>query len=251
MKAILQVNGLTGGYHANRPVINDVSFAVNSGEIVALIGLNGAGKSTVIKHILGFMRPFAGKVTIEGRTSDDGLENYRSRLAYVPENPMYYQELTLWEHLELTSMSYGMDKRYFTERAKMLLERFDLGKKKDDFPQFFSKGMRQKMMLIAALLAQPPLYVIDEPLTGLDPLGIRTLLQSLQQAKQEGAGILMSTHILSTAEKYCDRFILLHGGRIIMLGTLEELRKAAGQPHGSLDDLYLQFIERSSGRNGG
>lgn len=243
MSALLEVKGLSGGYSNNKSVLEDVSFTVRRGEIVALIGLNGAGKSTTIKHILGLLKPTSGSISIEGKTFDESREEYRSKLAYIPETPIYYDELTLWEHLELTAMTYGLDRRTFETRVEPLLQEFRMEKRKHRFPSQFSKGMKQKLMIMMAFMVKPALYIVDEPLLGLDPLGIRSLLHWLEEAKQEGAGILMSTHILSTAEKYCDRFIILHQGKIRAQGTLAELREWSGQPHASLDDIYLQFTE--------
>ncbi|HZG79727.1 MAG TPA: ABC transporter ATP-binding protein [Brevibacillus sp.] len=243
MEVLLEVKEVTGGYLANRTVIEDVSFHIRKGEIVALIGLNGAGKSTTIKHILGLLEPRKGEIRIAGKTFSADPDSYRHTYGYIPESPIYYEELTLWEHLELAAMSYGLDKEQFAERVNPLLSEFHMEEAKDRFPQQFSKGMRQKLMIMMALLVQPSLYIVDEPILGLDPLGIRSLLTWLERCKEQGAGILMSTHILATAEKYCDRFIIMHKGRIKAQGTLEELRSFTGLPHHSLDDIYLRLVE--------
>ncbi|WNC13824.1 ABC transporter ATP-binding protein [Brevibacillus brevis] len=243
MATLLEVKGVTGGYSANHAVIKDVSFHIREREIVALIGLNGAGKSTTIKHILGLLEPREGEISIAGKTFHTDPDSYRHAYGYIPESPIYYEELTLWEHLELAAMSHGLEKRVFEERAFPLLQEFRMEEAKDRFPQQFSKGMRQKLMIMMALLVRPQLYIVDEPILGLDPLGIRTLLTWLERCKEQGAGILMSTHILATAEKYCDRFIILHKGRIKAQGTLDELRRSTGMPDRSLDDIYLQLVE--------
>jgi ABC-2 type transport system ATP-binding protein len=243
MSIILQVTKLSGGYNPNNPTIRNITMEVHKGEIVALIGLNGAGKSTTIKHILGIMQPTNGTVTINGKNVNEDPDYYRSQFAYIPETPVYYPELTLWEHLELTALVYGINQSEFAERVRTLLKAFNMENKERLFPEHFSKGMRQKMMIISALLIQPSLYIIDEPLMGLDPLGIRTLLTSLNAEKKRGAGILMSTHILSTAEQYCDRFILIHHGEIIAKGTLEDLQELTGQRGASLDEIYLRLVE--------
>lgn len=243
MTTLLEVKGVTGGYSANHAVIKDVSFHIREREIVALIGLNGAGKSTTIKHILGLLEPREGEISIAGKTFHTDPDSYRHAYGYIPESPIYYEELTLWEHLELAAISHGLEKRVFEERAFPLLQEFRMEEAKDRFPQQFSKGMRQKLMIMMALLVRPQLYIVDEPILGLDPLGIRTLLTWLERCKEQGAGILMSTHILATAEKYCDRFIILHKGRIKAQGTLDELRRSTGMPDRSLDDIYLQLVE--------
>lgn len=243
MDPLLVLEGVTGGYTRKKPVIHQISFKVRSGEIVALIGLNGAGKSTTIKHILGLLTPSEGRIAIDGLTFDADPERYRSLYGYIPEAPVYYEELTLWEHLELAARAYGLAREPFEERVGPLLEEFRMANRKNQFPSQFSKGMKQKLMIMMALLIKPKLYIVDEPLLGLDPLGIRSLLEWLEREKQAGAGVLMSTHILSTAQKYCDRFVIMHDGRIKAQGTLEELRALCGLHEASLDELYLALIE--------
>jgi ABC-2 type transport system ATP-binding protein len=243
MQPLLVVDNVTGGYARSKPVIRDISFEVHAGEIVALIGLNGAGKSTTIKHILGLLIPQQGSIYIEGLQFADDPERYRSLYSYIPESPVYYEELTLWEHLELAAMAYGLNRAQFEKRVNPLLEEFRMISRKNQFPTQFSKGMKQKLMIMMAFLVQPKLYIVDEPLLGLDPLGIRSLLNWLKRCKEQGAGVLMSTHILSTAEQYCDRFVIIHEGRIYVQGTLSELRKLSGMPGASLDEMYLALIE--------
>ncbi|MBY6271710.1 MAG: multidrug ABC transporter ATP-binding protein [Caldibacillus debilis] len=242
MMALLEVDSLTGGY-TNKNVIENVSFTVNGGEIAALIGLNGAGKSTTIKHIIGLMEPKSGTVKIGGQQISEDRDAYRKRFAYIPETPVFYGELTLEEHLELTAMAYGIEESEYKKRAEQLLKEFRMEKRKKWFPAHFSKGMKQKVMILSAFLTEPELYIIDEPFVGLDPLAIRSLLELMDRRRKEGAGILLSTHILATAEKYCDRFIILHNGRVKAQGTLEELREQFSLKGATLDELYIQIVE--------
>lgn len=242
--AIVQLNEVTGGY-SRKPVLHDLSFEVNKGELVGLIGLNGAGKSTTIKHIIGLMNAHSGEIRINGVTFSEDPETYRKSFTYIPETPILYEELTLREHLELTAMAYGLDKDVFEARSAALLKEFMMEKRLRWFPAHFSKGMRQKVMIMCAFLVNPSLYIIDEPFVGLDPIGIKSLLEQMTERKEEGASVLMSTHILSTAEKYCDRIILLHEGRLRASGTMDELRTAFNRPDASLDDLYLAMTEEN------
>ncbi|UTR09236.1 ABC transporter ATP-binding protein [Evansella sp. LMS18] len=246
MEPILKVDKLSGGYQRSRPVLHEVSFTVKKHEIVGLIGLNGAGKSTTIKHILGLMEPHSGEVRLSGKTWAENRDEYRQSMAYIPEMPLLYEEMTLWEHLELTAMAYGLDEKTFKERAEALLKEFRMEKMGNWFPSHFSKGMRQKVMIMCAFLVSPALYVADEPFVGLDPLGIKSFLDRMLEMKEQGCGILMSTHILATAEKYCDRFILLHNGRIILQGTLSELQEQAGMPGSDLDDIYTEMTKEDN-----
>lgn len=240
--SLLSIESLTGGYTRN-PVLKDVTFEVNEKELVGLIGLNGAGKSTTIKHIIGLMEPHSGAVKINGRSINEDKEVYRKMFTFVPETPVLYEELTLEEHLRLTAMAYGLDESTYKTRVEKLLAEFRMEKRLKWFPAHFSKGMKQKVMIMCAFLVQPSLYIVDEPFVGLDPLGIQSLLDLMKKMKENGAGILMSTHILATAEKYCDRFVILHEGKVRAKGTLDELREQFSMPAASLDDLYIQLTK--------
>ncbi len=242
MSELLTIKDLVGGY-TQQNVLHGISFDVKQGEVVGLIGLNGAGKSTTIKHIIGLMNPKSGSVHINGQSIIDDLEKYRREFAYIPEMPMLYEELTLEEHLRLTAMAYGLDDKTYQERTDFLLKEFHLDKKRKWFPVHFSKGMRQKVMIMCAFLVKPSLYIVDEPFVGLDPLGIQSYLDTMNEMKEQGAGVLMSTHILATAERYCDRFVIIHHGNIRAFGTLEHLRKEFSMPGASLDDIYVQLTK--------
>lgn len=237
--SILEVNNLTGGYQANKPVLHDLSLNVNANEIVGLIGLNGAGKSTTIKHVLGLLDPMKGNIRVAGSTFSENKDKYRKQFSYIPETPLLYDELTLWEHLQLTALAYDLEEGW-EQRADGLLKEFRMTNMKSWFPGHFSKGMRQKVMIMCAFLVQPSLYIVDEPFVGLDPIGIQSFLDMMVQVKEKGAGVLMSTHILSTAERYCDRFIILHDGVIVMSGTMAELQKQIGRKDATLDDIYIE-----------
>lgn len=238
----LQINELTGGY-TNYPIIQDISFDVKSGETVGLIGLNGAGKSTTLKHVMGLLEPFSGKIYVDDLTVQNEPQAYRQNIAYVPEAPALYEELTLREHIEITAISYNLVNTQYEKLADELLRVFRLEDRLDWFPSNFSKGMQQKVMIVCAFLANPSLYVIDEPFIGLDPIAIRDLLILLDEKKADGASILMSTHVLSTAEQYCDRFVILHEGKMKAQGTMDELRENFGLVDASLEEIYIMATE--------
>ena len=244
METVLEVSQLTGGYSPRKPVLHDIGFRVGAGEMVGLIGLNGAGKSTTIKHILGLMTPHAGEVKVAGTTLDERPELYRGAYAYVPESPVLFDELTVEEHLRLSGMAYNVKENDFREQSERLLEQFQMVPKRKALAGHLSKGMRQKVMIMNALLANPRLYIIDEPFLGLDPIGIRSLLDRLVEVKRQGAAILMSSHILSTVEAYCDRYIVMHQGRIAAQGNLSEVLRAAGSDGDgdSLEDAFYKLV---------
>ncbi|MCT2095432.1 ABC transporter ATP-binding protein [Staphylococcus epidermidis] len=241
----VKVEHLTGGY-GKKPVIKDLNFELEKGEIVGLIGLNGAGKSTTIKHMLGLINPMEGKLSISNIRINEDIENYRRKLSYIPESPVIYDELTLEEHIEMTAMAYQLSKEEAMRRAKPLLKVFRLENELKVFPSHFSKGMKQKVMIICAFIVDPELYIIDEPFLGLDPLGIQSMLDLMVEKRNENRTVLMSTHILATAERYCDRFIILDKGEIVAFGNLEELREQTGLKDKTLDDIYIHVTQGSS-----
>lgn len=168
---------------------------------------------------------------------------YRSSFSFIPETPVLYDELTLEEHLKLTAMAYGVEEKQYEERVGQLLKEFRMTNRLKWFPAHFSKGMKQKVMIMSAFLVEPSLYIVDEPFVGLDPLAIQSLLQMMDKMKKSGAGILMSTHILATAERYCDSFIILHQGEVRAKGTLSELQSQFNMPGATLDDIYIALTK--------
>ena len=241
----VKVEHLIGGY-GKKPVIKDLNFELEKGEIVGLIGLNGAGKSTTIKHMLGLINPMEGKLSISNIKINEDIENYRRKLSYIPESPVIYDELTLEEHIEMTAMAYQLSREEAMRRAKPLLKVFRLENELKVFPSHFSKGMKQKVMIICAFIVDPELYIIDEPFLGLDPLGIQSMLDLMVEKRNENRTVLMSTHILATAERYCDRFIILDKGEIVAFGNLDELREQTGLKDKTLDDIYIHVTQGSS-----
>lgn len=240
--AILEVQSLTGGY-TRKPVLQDVTFSINKGELVGLIGLNGAGKSTTIKHIIGLMQPQSGEIRLNGKTFEEDMDAYRSSFTYIPETPVLYEELTLREHLELTAMAYNLDSASFEKRSAELLKEFRMEKRLRWFPSHFSKGMRQKVMIICAFITNAKIFIIDEPFYGLDPLAIQDLLTLIKEVKTEGAAVLMSTHVLSTAQEVCDRFVMIDKGKITAQGDLAELKNQYQDQTASLSDIYLGLTQ--------
>jgi ABC-2 type transport system ATP-binding protein len=234
--AIIKVNIKTAGYPGNKTVIKNVDLKVASGELVGLIGPNGAGKSTIIKAIIGLLP------VLDGNVEFGGLDrNY----SYIPEQPILYERLTLWEHLEFASSVYEIDRLQFLNRTEELLKLFRLADVRHNFPTTFSKGMQQKVMLILGFLLKPSLYIIDEPFIGLDPLGIKDFLSLIQQARYEGAGVLMSTHSLDTAEKICSSFVLINEGTILAKGNLQEIREQSHLINGSLFACFNKLLEKT------
>lgn len=231
--AVLEVHIDQAGYDEVPDTIKNIHFEVRQGELVGLLGPNGAGKSTTMKSILGLLKDFKGKVSFMGE---------RKSYAYIPEHPILYDELTLWEHLEFAASVYELDREIFLERADELLHRFRLLDVKHELPGKFSKGMQQKIMLILGFLNKPDVYIVDEPFIGLDPKAIKDFLGMLDEERMRGAGILMSTHVLDTAERICTSFVLLSGGRLVANGTLQDIREQCGMPDAPLFDCFHSLL---------
>jgi ABC-2 type transport system ATP-binding protein len=196
-----------------------------------------------MKHILGLMSPHKGEITVQGKTRSSDPESYHSALSFVPESPLLYEEMTVREHVEFTARAYGVERSDYESRTGQLAALFNMEDKMDTLSSHLSKGMKQKVMIMCAFVARPALYVIDEPFLGLDPLGIRSLLDFMLDLKKSGASILLSSHILSTIENYCDRFIVLHRGMVIAEGTLAEMTAKAGLQGLNLEQLFYELVQ--------
>ncbi|WP_345240927.1 ABC transporter ATP-binding protein [Pontibacillus salipaludis] len=233
---MLSVTIHEAGYNKNNLYVRDVQFVVNQGEIVGLTGSNGAGKSTSIKTILGLMDEFKGEVTYP-----DGY-----KISYIPEEPILYEHLTLWEHLEFAAASQHMPESAWKENAYRLLETFQLRNVTNQLPIHFSKGMKQKTLIVLGAMVKPDIYIIDEPFIGLDPIATKNLISLLISERNDGAAILMSTHVLDSAEKLCDRFILMAQGTVITQGDMKTITSYANKREGtSLLDCFYEILESS------
>ncbi|MBF7155372.1 ABC transporter ATP-binding protein [Bacillus albus] len=232
---MLEVNIRSAGYEIDVKTIHDIAFSIEQGELVALIGANGAGKSTTIKTMLGLL------VNVNGEISFGEKKN---PYAYVPEHPTYYDYLTLWEHIELLMAARENEVGSWERKADELLHMFRMDKHKHDYLSKFSKGMKQKSMLILAFLTEPDFYIIDEPFIGLDPVATKEFLSYLYKEKDRGAGILLCTHVLDTAERICERFLLISQGTLVADGHLEAIQKLAEMPGSSLLDCFDVIVRR-------
>ncbi len=228
-QAWLEVNIHQAGYEMGKAAIKQIALAVRPGVLTGLIGPNGAGKSTTLKAILGLLPYTDAEVEFHGKAN---------HYAYIPEQPVFYDTLTLWEHLGLAAAVYGMDETEFEREAEVLLEKFRMTDSRDLLPGGFSKGMRQKMMLMIGFLGRPDVYIVDEPFIGLDPRATKDFLGLLEEERRRGAGVLMSTHVLDTAERICDELILISDGRVKASGSLDDIRAAAEMPGASLFDCF-------------
>jgi len=217
----LVVEKLNGGY-GQYNVLRQVSFQIESGELLVLVGLNGSGKSTTIHHLTGLRQPTGGNVTLNGISLLDDPIGYKKQIAYVPEQPVIYPELTVQQHIQLVIDVYELENTIAWEEADKLLAKFHLANKKEWYPVHFSKGMRQKLMIVMAFILNADLYIVDEPFIGLDVKAIGTLLTLMQEKKAAGAKLLVTTHMVERISAIADRYVALDNGEVIKSGMMQD-----------------------------
>lgn len=232
----LSITGLTKRF-GRVTAIDHLTFSVHSGEVLGLLGPNGAGKSTTLLCLAGLLRPSEGEVVLNGHV----LGKERGRwISLIPETPDVYPMLTVFEHLVLVARSCRLDATW-RKRADQLLERLDLGPQRDKLGEALSKGMRQKLLIAATVLAQTPILALDEPMIGLDPAGQRELRRLLVDLRGEGVAIVLSTHLLESAQALCDQVAILKEGRMLVSGSLTQLLES--EHLGNLEALFLEATE--------
>jgi len=221
--------------------VNDLSLTVPPGEFFAMLGPNAAGKTTTLKILAGLMKPTSGCARVCGFDVQCQAFDARRRMAYVPDFPFLYDKLTAWEFFRFTGQLFQMDDARIESRATELVARFHL----DDFAgrplESLSHGTRQRVAIVSALLHDPEVFVIDEPMVGLDPQHSRIVKDVLKERSRQGMTVILSTHELSVAEEMADRIGIIHQGRLIAVGTREELRQQSGAS-AVLEDIFLTLI---------
>jgi ABC-2 type transport system ATP-binding protein len=239
MVRMLQVTGLIKEYKEQRAV-NDLTFTIRPGEIVGLIGPNGAGKTTALRCMAGILRPTAGQILINGHDLIKDQMNAKKGLAFVPEVPSLYELLSVYEHLRFIAMCFD-NLAIFERDHERLLRKYNLWEKKDNLVATLSKGMRQKLSVACALIHDANVFLFDEPLIGIDPAGAHELKQEIINARNNGGAILISTHLLDTAEKLCDRVLIVARGKLLAEGTPDELRAHYNMEENTLEELFLKL----------
>jgi ABC-2 type transport system ATP-binding protein len=239
---LIKVEGFEKAYQ-NVVAVAGLSFEVNPGDIVGLVGPNGAGKTTTMRAISGIIPPTRGVLSLGGHDVAQEPIAAKRLLAYVPDDPKLFDALTVWEHLEFIASAYRV--RDFRGRAEELLARFELTEKRDTMASELSRGMRQKAAVCCAYLHEPRAVLLDEPLTGLDPRGIRTMNASVREMAAQGVAFMVSSHLLSLVENLCNRLLILHRGQRLFFGDIAEARAAfAGEDtDASLEEVFFRATE--------
>ncbi|KPK65528.1 MAG: ABC transporter [Planctomycetes bacterium SM23_32] len=224
--------------------VNGLTLEVPRGELFVFLGPNGAGKTTTIKLIVGLLRPTAGRVLLNGHDIQREPIAARSMLSYVPDQPFLYDKLTGREFLHFIGSVYGMTRQQIRDKTAYLSELFEVGDFLDELGQTYSHGMKQRVVVSAALLHEPRVLVIDEPMVGLDPKGANTLKAVLRQLVAEGVAVFMSTHTLAVAEETADRVGIIREGSLIALGSLDEIYRTARTDR-RLEEAFLRLTDEA------
>src|ERR1051325_1448419 len=241
---IIQVEQFSKNY-SGFAAVRDLTFSVGAGEIVGLVGANGAGKTTTLRAITGILRPTQGTIRIGGNDIQNQPLAARHQFAYIPDTIHPYDLLTVTEHLHFIALAYRI--KNAEQKYDALLEELELADKKSEIASNLSRGMLQKLSLACAFLREPRVIILDEPLTGLDPRGIRNIKQSIRRRAASGTAFLLSSHLLVLVEALCDQVLILHRGEKMAFGTLEEIRGLATlHAEASLEDVFFAVTERTS-----
>ena len=250
MIEVEKYNKLYGNFSA----VQDLSFVVRPGDVLGLVGPNGAGKTTTLRALAGILQPTSGTIRICGQDLSSNAVAAKSRLAFIPDEPQLFDYLTVTEHLHFIARLYSVTDA--APRIAPLLEELELTAKKDSLPIELSRGMKQKLAIACGLLHKPDVLLLDEPLTGLDPVGIRRMKETITARARDGVAIVLSSHLLHLVEELCTRLLVIRQGRAVALGTIAEIFEAhphlAGQ---SLEELFIALtgdatVEGSSANGG-
>lgn len=240
---MLQLKNISKTYSkGNIKAVDNINLEVKSGEIFGFLGPNGAGKSTTIKMIVGLLKPDEGSIALDGVSVWEEPLKAKSMISYVPDNPEIYDRLDGIDYLNFIADMYGISKEVRKERIEYFSDLFNIKDSLGDIINSYSHGMKQKLVLTSALLNDPKLFILDEPMVGLDPKSSFNIKEIMRKMCDEGKTVFFSTHVMEVAEKICDRIAIINKGKIVALGTMEELRAHAKERE-SLENIFLELTE--------
>lgn len=239
---MIKINKVSKVYNNTIKAVSNVNLNIKSGEIVGFIGLNGAGKTTLLKMMTGVLRPDTGTITIEGYDIVKNPIEAKSIIGYISDNPDMFLRLTGYEYINFIADIYNVGLEERKKRIEYFCEQFDMLGVLNKPMQSYSHGTRQKMMVIAALIHNPKVWILDEPLIGLDPKSAIVLKKMMIDHVKEGNTVFFSTHVLEIAEKLCDKVAIIHKGSIIFYGTLDELKEHYGKKE-DIEKLFMEVIQ--------
>ncbi|WP_195262630.1 MULTISPECIES: ABC transporter ATP-binding protein [unclassified Clostridium] len=235
---MLEIINFSKSYKNGKKAVNNVSIKVNSGEIFAFIGHNGAGKTTTIKAIVGILEFEEGDILIDGDSIKNNPIECKKKIAYIPDNPDIYEALTGIQYLNFIADIYRVSKEEREKLIKLYSEKFEITSALGDLISSYSHGMKQKLVIISALIHKPKLLILDEPFVGLDPKASHILKEEMKKLCNEGVAIFFSTHVLEVAEKLCDKVAIIKDGNIVSQGNMDEVKG-----NSSLEDIFMELID--------
>lgn len=244
MKPMLELKNLKKNY-GTKEAVKGIDLTVREGELFVLVGPNGAGKSSTLKMTVGLLKPSSGEIRIGGIDAVKEPMKAKQLISYVPDVPYVYERLTPWELLRFMGKLYSMDSAAIKTQGEELLKFFSLWEVRDVLIEQFSHGMRQKVILAAALLHQPKIFILDEPMVGLDPISIKEFKDFLKKKSREGMAIIFSTHTLAMAEELADRIGIINHGQMAALGTMAELQKKYESKE-NLEHMFMKLVNQAS-----
>lgn len=237
-QSIISIKNLKMSY-GSKTVLNGINLEISRGQIIGYIGTNGAGKSTTIKIMLGIIEGYVGKVEILGQDISNGSVEYKKRIGYVPELADIYENLTAYEYISFLGGIYGLEEKKLIERVKKLMDLFGMEDVINSRISSFSKGMRQKLLIICSLIHNPDILFFDEPLSGLDANSVMVFKEVMKTLARQGKTIFYSSHIMDVVEKVSDRILLINDGQVVADGSFEELKN--NQKEGTLEEIFNQL----------
>lgn len=240
---MIDITDLSKSY-GNKKALQHLTLQIKPGEIFGFLGHNGAGKSTTIKNLVSIIQPTSGSIKVDGLELSEHRQEIKQKIAYVPDTPDIFLQLTATEYWDLLAAAYDLSEDEVKSRRQKLVNLFNMGLHVDETIASFSHGMRQKTVLIGALLSDPDIWILDEPMQGLDPQAAYDLKQLMQAHAKKGKTVIFSTHNLDTAQQLCDELAILKTGELIYNGSVKDL--LAQHENESLEEIYLQMAGRQS-----
>ena len=237
---MIELKDLTKKY-VDFPAVDNLNLSIQKGEIFGFIGPNGAGKTTTIKMMGGILEPTSGSVMIAGISMKDHPEKAKSKIGFIPDRPYLYEKLTGMEFLKFVADLYGVDSDIFSKKAGQHLKMFSLLDWSNELIESYSHGMKQRLIMAAALLHDPEVIIVDEPMVGLDPVAIMMVKDLFRNLAKQGVTVFMSTHTLKIAEDICDRIGIIHKGHLIATGTTDDLQRKAQVTDADLEQIFLNL----------
>ena len=239
---MIEVKNFTKIYKTGKIAVDNINFEVKDGEIFGFLGPNGAGKSSTIKAIVGINKPTSGEISINGKKITDGQEIYKRQFSYVPDNPELFESYSGYEYINFLADIYGIDEPTRKERLEYYLDYFDIRMALGDQIETYSHGMAQRLALIGALINDPEVIILDEPMVGLDAKSAYNLKKILRDRTAAGKSVFFSTHVMAIAQELCDRIAIINKGKIIALGSFDEIKEQAVHKE-NLEAVFLELTD--------